>query len=165
MMSHQAGDAITSPDPTQKAGTIDRMKPRIGHSRSIPNVVQPRRRYQNTIGQTKSLSNMLRPVPNALDMLPPPRQFGQAPLGESPRVSGRYHSSKPTRNIKEDITRRRTCRAECMPGRGDVKHQMKPMWAISRSRTPGSPSSIYRDSTPGSPGGSPAVPPACPGDW
>ena len=83
MMSHQAGDAITSPDPAQKAGTIERMKPSVGHSRSIPNVVQPGRRYQSTIGQTKSLSNMLRPVTNALHMPPPSRQVGQAPLCES----------------------------------------------------------------------------------
>jgi hypothetical protein len=117
MMSHQAGDAITSPDPAQKAGTIERMKSSVGHSSSVPDVVQPGRRYQSTAGQTKSLSNMLRPVPNALDMPPPSRQFGQAPLGESPRVGGRYHSSEPTRNIQEHSARRRTCRAGCGPGR------------------------------------------------
>ena len=86
------------------------MKPSVGHSRSIPDVVQPGRRYQSTIGQTKSLRNMLRPVPNALDMLPSSRQFGQAPLSESPRVSGRYHGSKPTRNNKDDSTQRLTTR-------------------------------------------------------
>src|SRR5215472_14260277 len=111
MISHQAGDAITSPDPAQKAGTIERMKPSAGHSRSIPNVMQPGRRYQSTIGQTKSLSNMLRPVTNALDMPPSSRQFGQTPLGESPRVSGRYHGSEPTRNLKTDSTRHQTCQA------------------------------------------------------
>jgi hypothetical protein len=73
MMSHQAGDAIISPDPAQKAGAIERMKPSVGHSRSIPDVVQPGRRYQSTIGQTKSLSNMFRLVPNALDVPPPSR--------------------------------------------------------------------------------------------
>jgi hypothetical protein len=51
---------------------------------------------------------MLRPVPNALDMPPPSRQFSQTPLGENLRVSGRYHGSEPMRSIKQDSTR---CRA------------------------------------------------------
>src|SRR5262249_58962238 len=112
MMSHQAGNAIASTDPAQKAGTVKRVKPGVGHSRPVPNVVQPGRRYQGTIGQPKSLSNMLRPVPNALDMPPPSRQFGQIPLGEDPRVSGRYHGSEPTRSIKQDSTWCRACRAK-----------------------------------------------------
>jgi hypothetical protein len=100
MMGHQTCNAITSTNPAQQTGTIERMKPSVGHSRSIPNVVQPGRRYKGTIGQPKSLSNMLRPVPNALDMAPPPRQLGQIPLSQNPRVSGRYHGSEPMRSIK-----------------------------------------------------------------
>ena len=111
MMGHQAGNAITSTNPAQQTGTIERMKPSVGHSRSIPNVVQPGRRYKGTIGQPKSLSNMLRPVPNALDMPPPSRQFSQIPLGKNPRVSGRYHGSEPMRTIKQDSTWCRACRA------------------------------------------------------
>ena len=111
MMSYQAGNAIANTNPAQKAGTVERVKSGVGHSRSISDVVQPGRRYQSTIGQTKSLSNMPRPVTNALDMPPPSRQFGQTPLGESPRVSGRYHGSEPTRNLKKDSTRRQTCQA------------------------------------------------------
>jgi len=73
MMSHQADNAITNTDPAQKASTIERVKPGVGDSRSIPNVVQPGRRYQGTIGQPKSLSNLLRPVSNALYMPPAAR--------------------------------------------------------------------------------------------
>jgi len=97
MMSHQAGNAIANTDPAQQAGTIERVKSGVGHSRSIPDVVQPGRRYQGTIGQPKSLSNMLRPVPNTLNMPPPSRQFGQAPLGENPRVNSRHHGFEPMR--------------------------------------------------------------------
>jgi len=110
-MSHQPGNAITSTDPAQKAGTVKRVKPSVGHSRSIPDVVQPGRRYQGTIGQPKSLSNMLRPVPNTLDMPPPSRQLSQVPLGENTRISGRYHGFEPMRSNKQDNTRCRTCRA------------------------------------------------------
>src|SRR5215470_15013239 len=98
MMSHQAGNAIANTDPAQQAGTIERVKSGVGHSRSIPDVVQPGCRYQSTIGQPKSLSNMLRPVPNTLDMAPPSRQFGQVPLGENPRISSRYHGFEPMRS-------------------------------------------------------------------
>jgi len=111
MMSHQAGNAIASTDPAQQAGTIERVKSGVGHSSSIPDVVQPGCRYESTIGQPKSLSNMLRPVPNALDMPPPSGQFSQIPLGKNPRVSGRYHGSEPMRSIKQDSTRCRACRA------------------------------------------------------
>jgi hypothetical protein len=111
MMGHQTGKTITSTNPAQKTGTIERMKPSVGHSRSVPNVVQPGRRYKGTIGQSKSLGNMLRPVPNALDMPPPSRQFSQIPLGENPRVSGRYHGSEPMRSIKQDSAWCRACRA------------------------------------------------------
>src|SRR5262245_47264663 len=100
MMGHQARNTITSTDPAQKAGTVQWVKPSVGHSRSVPDVVQPRRRYQGTIGQPKSLSNMLRPVPNTLDMPPPSRQFGQVPLGENPRVNSRHHGFEPTRTNK-----------------------------------------------------------------
>jgi hypothetical protein len=111
MMSHQAGNAIASTDPAQKPGTVERVKPGVGHSRPIPDVVQPGRRYQGTIGQPKSLSNMLRPAPNTLNMPPPPRQFGQVPLGENPRISSRYHGVEPMRSNKQDNTWCRTCRA------------------------------------------------------
>jgi hypothetical protein len=73
MMGHQAGHAIASADPAQKAGTIQRMKPGVGYRRPIPDVVQPGSHYQGTIGQPKGLSNMLGPVPNTLDMPPPSR--------------------------------------------------------------------------------------------
>jgi hypothetical protein len=76
MMGHQTSDAVTSTNPAQKASTIERVKTSVSHSRSIPNVVQPGRRYQGTIVQPKNLSNMLRPVPYGLDMPPPLRQFG-----------------------------------------------------------------------------------------
>jgi hypothetical protein len=102
MMSHQAGEAIASTDPAQKAGTVKRVKPGVGHRRPIPDVVQPGRRHQGTIGQPKSLSNLLRPAPNTLDMPPASRQLGQAPLGDNPRISGRYHPSKPMRSNKQD---------------------------------------------------------------
>jgi len=111
MMSHQAGNAIVSTDPAQQAGAIERVKSGVGHSRSIPDVVQPGRRYQGTIGQPKSLSNMLRPVPNTLDMAPPSRQFGQVPLSENPRISRRYHGFEPMRSNKQDNTRCRIRRA------------------------------------------------------
>jgi hypothetical protein len=101
MMGHQASDSITGTNPAQKAATIERMKPCVGHVRAIPNVVQPGRRYQGIIGQPKSLSNVLCPVPNTLDMAPPSRQLAQIPLGQDPRVGGRYHGSEPTRSIKE----------------------------------------------------------------
>src|SRR5215472_2858665 len=114
MMSHQAGNAIANTDPAQQAGTIERVKSGVGHSRSIPDVVQPGRRYQGTIGQPKSLSDMLRPVSNTLDMPPPPRQFSQVPLGEHPRTSGRYHGFEPMRSNKQDNTLRRTCRTWCL---------------------------------------------------
>ena len=116
-MGHQAGNAITSTDLAQKTGTIERMKPSVGHSRSIPNVVQPGGRYQGTISQPKSLSDVLRPVSNALDMPPPSRQFGQMPLGENSRVSGRYHGSEPMRTIKRDTT-------GAMPGSATGQHHL-----------------------------------------
>src|SRR5262249_36077638 len=94
MMGHQTGDAVTSTNPAQKASTIERVKPGVGHSRSIANVVQPGRRYQSAIVQLKSLSNMLRPVSNALDMPPAERQPGQMPLSERFRVTNRHHSSE-----------------------------------------------------------------------
>jgi hypothetical protein len=109
MMSHQAGNTIASTDPAQKAGTVQRVKPGVGHRRPIPDVVQPRRRHQGTIGQPKSLSNLLRPVPNTLDM-PPSRQLSQAPAGENPRISRRYHGFEPMRGNKQDST---WCRARC----------------------------------------------------
>jgi len=105
MIPHQAGNAITSTDPAQKAGAVERVKFGISHSRSIPDVVQPGRRYQSTIGQPKSLSNMLRPVPYTLDILPPSRQLGQVPLGENPRISGRYHGVEPRRSNQQGNTR------------------------------------------------------------
>jgi len=111
MMRHQAGNAITSTDPAQKAGAVERVKSGVSHSRSIPDVVQPGRRYQSTIGQPKSLSNMLRPVPYTLDMPPPSRQLGRVPLGENPRISGRYHGFDPRRSNKQGNTWYRTCRA------------------------------------------------------
>jgi hypothetical protein len=114
MMSHQAGNAIASTDPAQKAGTVKRVKPSVGHRRPIPDVVQPGRRYQRTIGQSKSLSNMLCPVPNTLNMPPPSRQFSQAPLGENPRISSRHHSFEPMRSNDPDAWCR-TCRAWCLP--------------------------------------------------
>ena len=104
MMGHQAGNAIASTDPAQEAGTVQRVKPGVGHSRPIPDVVQPGRRYQGTIGQPKSPSNMLGPVPNTLDMSPPSRQLGQVPLGENPRISGRYHGFEPRRSNQQDNT-------------------------------------------------------------
>jgi hypothetical protein len=110
MMSHQAGNAIASTDPAQKAGTIERVKSGVSHSGPIPDVVQPGRRYQGTIGQPKSLSNMLGPVPNTLDMPPPSRQFGQVPFGENPRISGRYHGFEPMRSNKQDDTWCWACR-------------------------------------------------------
>src|SRR5690242_9672730 len=108
MMGHQAGNAIASTNPAQKAGTVKRVKPSIGHSRPVPDVMQPGRRYQGTIGQPKSLSNMLRPAPNTLDMPPPSMQFGQASLGENPRISSRYHGAEPMRSNKQDKTWGRT---------------------------------------------------------
>src|SRR5262249_15159465 len=102
MMSHQAGNAIASTDPAQKAGTVKRVKSSVGHSRPVPDVVQPGRRYQGTIGQPKSLSNMLCPVPNTLNMPPPSRQFGQVPLGENPRVNGRYHDFELMRSNEQE---------------------------------------------------------------
>jgi hypothetical protein len=105
MMSHQAGNAIISTHPAQKTGTVQRVKPGVGHRRPIPDVVQPGCRYQGAIGQPKSLSNMLRPVPNALDMPPPPRQFGQVLLGENPRIGVRYHGFEPMKRNKQDSTR------------------------------------------------------------
>src|SRR5262245_32449933 len=104
MMSHQAGNAIASTDPAQKTGTVERVKSGVGHSRPIPDVMQPGRRYQGTIGQPKSLSNVLGPVPNTLDMPPPSRQVGQIPPGEHPRISGRYHGFEPMRGNKQDNT-------------------------------------------------------------
>jgi hypothetical protein len=106
MMSHQAGNAIASIDPAQKAGTVERMKSGVGHCRSVPDVVQPSRGYQGTIGQTKSLSNMLRPVPNTLHMPPPARQSGQVPLGENPRISGRNHDLEPMRSPHTGLDQR-----------------------------------------------------------
>jgi hypothetical protein len=114
MMSYQAGNAIANTNPAQKAGTVERVKSGVGHSRSISDVVQPGRRYQSTIGQPKSLSNMLRPVPNTLNMPPPSRQFGQVPLGENPRISGRYHSFEPMRSSKENNTWCQAWRAWCL---------------------------------------------------
>jgi hypothetical protein len=102
MMSHQAGNAIASTDPAQKAGTIERVKPSVGHRRPVADVVQPGRRYKGTIGQPESLSNMLRPVPNTLDMPPPSRQFGQAPLGENQRINDRHHGFEPMRSNEQD---------------------------------------------------------------
>jgi hypothetical protein len=110
-MGHQARNAFASTDPAQKAGTVERVKPGVGHRRPVPDVVQPGRRCQGTIGQPKSLSNMLGPPPNTLDMPPPSRQFGQAPLGENPRVSGRYHGFEPMRSNKQDNACFRTCPA------------------------------------------------------
>ena len=72
MMGHQAGYAFASTDPAQKAGTVKRVEPSVGHRRPVPDVVQPGRCYQGTIGQPKSLRDMLRPAPNTLDMPPPP---------------------------------------------------------------------------------------------
>jgi hypothetical protein len=110
MMGHQARNAIVSTDPAQKAGTVKRVKSGVGHSRPVPDVVQPGRRYQATIGQPKSLSNPLRPVPNTLHMPPPSRQLGQAPLGENPRISGRHHGFEPMRGNEQEDT---WCRARC----------------------------------------------------
>jgi hypothetical protein len=117
-MSHQAGNAIASTNPAQKTGTIERVKPGVGHRRPIPDVVQPGRRYQGTIGQPKSLSNMLRPVPNTLDMPPPSRQFGQAPLGKNPRISGRHHGFEAMRSNQQENTWCRACRAWCLTTSG-----------------------------------------------
>jgi hypothetical protein len=97
MMGHQAGNAIASTDPAQKAGTVERVEPSVGHRRAVPDVMQPGRRYQGTISQPKSLSNTLRPVPNTLDMPPPSRQLGQTALGQNPRISGRHHGFEPMR--------------------------------------------------------------------
>jgi hypothetical protein len=118
MMGHQAGNAIASANAAQKAGAVKRVKPGVGHHRSIPDVVQPGRRYQGTIGQPKSVGNMLRPVSNTLDMPPPSRQFGQVPLGKNPRISGRYHGFEPMRSDKQDGTWCRTCRAWCLTTSG-----------------------------------------------
>jgi len=118
MMSHQAGNAIASTDPAQKAGTVKRVKPSVGHSRPVPNVVQPSRRYQGTIGQPKSLSNTLRPAPDTLDMPPPSRQFGQVPLGENPRVNGRHHGFEPMRSKEQDDAGCWACRAWCLTTSG-----------------------------------------------
>ena len=87
------------------------MKPGVSYRRPVPDVVQPGRRYQGTIGQPESLSNMFRPVPNTLDMPPPSRQLGQVPLGENPRISGRYHGFELRRSIKQHKTWCRTGRA------------------------------------------------------
>ena len=95
MMGHQAGNTIASTDPAQKAGTVQGVKPSLGHRRPVPDVVQPGRRYQGTIGQPESLSNTLCPVPNTLDMPPPSRQLGQIALGQNPRISGRHHGFEP----------------------------------------------------------------------
>jgi hypothetical protein len=118
MMSNQAGNAIASTDPAQKAGTVERVKPGVGHARPIPDVVQPGRRYQGTIGQPKSLSNLLRLVPNTLDMPPPARQSGQVPLGENPRISGRNHGFEPMRSNKQDKAWCRTSRVWCLAPAG-----------------------------------------------
>jgi len=39
MMGHQAGNAIASTDPAQKAGAVEWVKPGVGHRRPIPDVV------------------------------------------------------------------------------------------------------------------------------
>ena len=60
MIGHQTGKTITSTNPAQKTGTIERMKPSVSHSRSIPNVMQPGRSNENisiiTERRTKGLS-------------------------------------------------------------------------------------------------------------
>jgi hypothetical protein len=118
MMSHQAGNAIASTDPAQKAGTVKRVKPSVSHRRPIPDVVQPGSRYQGTIGQPKSLSNLLRPVPNTLDMPPSSRQFDQAPLGENPRVNSRHHGFEPMRSNEQGNAQCRTGQAWCLATSG-----------------------------------------------
>jgi hypothetical protein len=118
MMSHQAGNTIASTDPAQKAGTVKRVKPGVSHRRPIPDVVQPGRRDQGTIGQPKNLSNMLCLVPNTLDMPPPSRQFGQVPLSENPRASGRYHGFEAMRSNQQENTWCRACRAGCLTTSG-----------------------------------------------
>src|SRR4029077_12304833 len=53
VVSDQASHALTSTDPAQEPGSVQRMKPRVSHSRSVPDVMQPGRSHQGTIGTTK----------------------------------------------------------------------------------------------------------------
>ena len=125
MMSHQTSDAIASTDPTQKAGTVERVKSSVDHSRSIPDIVQPGCRYQGTIGQPKSLSNLLCPVSNTLDMPPPSRQVGQIPLGENARISGRYHGFEPMGTNLMVPGLPSLCVGPAMPGPGCLAPQIR----------------------------------------
>jgi hypothetical protein len=93
-MSDQTGNTVTSTDPAQIAGTIKRMKPGVSHSTAIPDVVQPRRNYQDTVTKPERLNNTLCAAANAPNVPPADRQLGQMPPGKRLRISDRYHGSE-----------------------------------------------------------------------
>jgi hypothetical protein len=74
MMSYQASNTVSSTDPAEKAGTVQRVETRICRIRPVPDVMQPGCCYQSTVGQSEGFGNVRRLASHALDMLPSARQ-------------------------------------------------------------------------------------------
>jgi hypothetical protein len=74
MMSYQASNTVSSTDPAEKAGTVQRVETRVCGIRPVPDVMQPGCCYQSTVSQSEGFCNVYRLASHALDMPPSARQ-------------------------------------------------------------------------------------------
>jgi hypothetical protein len=70
MMSYKASNTVSSADPAEKAGTIQRVEPGLCQLRGVTNVMQPSCCNQSTVGQSERFSSARRLASHALNMLP-----------------------------------------------------------------------------------------------